>query len=103
MDIRKEVYIAVNQMEQSWRSILAAEQGVVAAERNYRVEQDQFKLGRRVSTDVDLSAGRLGDAKLRRIRAFVQYELAQISLARATGTLLGYGRIQLEPIDLESG
>jgi len=102
-DIREQVYAAVNLLEQSWRSILAAEQGVTAAERNYRVEQGQFKLGRRISTDVLLSAAHLGDAQLRRIRAFVQYEVAQVNLARATGTLLGHGRIQLEPIDIESG
>ncbi len=102
-EIRKQVYTAVNQLEQNWRSIQAAEQGVKAADRNLRVEQGQFKLGRRTSTDVLLSATNLADAKLRRIRAFVEYEVAQISLARATGTLLGHGRIQLELIDIKSG
>lgn len=40
-------------------------------------------------------------AQLRKIRAFVEYEIAKVNLARTTGTLLGYGRIQLEPIDLK--
>jgi hypothetical protein len=31
----------------------------------------------------------------------VEYEIAKVNLARTTGTLLGYGRIQLEPIDIK--
>ncbi len=100
-DIREQVYAAVNSLDQSWRSILAAEQGVIQAERNYEVEQGQFKLGRRTSTDVLQAATNLADAQLRKIRSFAQYEVAQVYLARATGTLLGRDRIELEPIDLE--
>lgn len=99
--IEQDVYEAVNGLRQNWRRILAAEQGVVAARRDYEVEQSQFQLGQRTSTDVLFSATRLGDAQLRRIRAFAEYEIAQVRLARATGTILGYGQIQLEPIDIK--
>ena len=95
--IRQEVYEAVSELEKNWRRILAAEQGVVAAERDYKVEQSQFRLGLRTSTEVLYAAAGLADAQLRKIYAFAEYEVAQVSLARATGTLLGYGRIQLEP------
>ena len=44
----------------------------------------------------------MGDAQLRKIRAFVGYEIAKVNLARTTGTLLSYDRIQLEPIDIEA-
>ncbi len=44
-EIRQEVYDAVDGLEQNWRRILAAEQGVVRAYRSYRVEQSQFQLG----------------------------------------------------------
>ncbi len=54
-------------------------------------------LGKRTSTDVLLSASRLADAQSRRIRAFAEYEIAQVLLARATGTLLGRGQVQLNP------
>ena len=37
----------------------------------------------------------LADAQLRRIYAFAGYQIAQVNLARATGTLLGYGQIRL--------
>ena len=100
--IRQEVYEAVNKLRQNWRRILAAEQGIVAARRDYEVQQSQFQLGQRTSTDVLFAATRLGDAQLRKVRAFTEYEIAQVRLARATGTLLGYGQIQLEPIDIDS-
>lgn len=96
-EIRQEVYRAVDGMEQNWRRILAAEQGVVRAYRFYRVEQSQFQLGRRVSTDVLDAASSLAEAQLRKIGAFVEYEIAQVVLARATGTLLGHGQIRLQP------
>ncbi len=102
-DIREQVYAAVNSLDQSWRSILAAEQGVVQAERNLEVENGQFKLGRRTSTDVLQAQTNLAGAKLRKIYALAQYEVAQVYLARATGTLLGRDRIELEPVDIESG
>lgn len=97
LSIRQDVYDAVDRLRQNWRRILAAEQGVVTAFRDYRVEQSQFTLGRRTSTDVLLSASRLAGAQSRRIRAFAEYEIAQVQLARATGTLLGRGRVQLNP------
>jgi len=98
-EIRQEVYDAVDGIEQNWRRILAAEQGVVQADRAYRVEQSQFQLGRRTSTEVLRAASDFADAQLRKISTFVEYEIAQVVLARATGTLLGHGQIRLEPYD----
>lgn len=99
--IQQDVQEAVSDLESSWRRILAAEQGVKAAYRDYHVEQSQFRLGVRNSTDVLLSATRLAGVQLARIQAYTAYEIAQIHLARATGTLLGHGRIQLEPVTLD--
>jgi outer membrane protein TolC len=98
--IRQEVYEVVDALEQSWRRILAAEQGVGRALRDYQVEQSQFQLGvgGRTSREVLNAAGRLGDAQLRRIYALAEYEVAQVRLARATGTLLGHGRVRLDPV-----
>jgi outer membrane protein TolC len=98
--IRQEVYEAVSELRRNWRRILAAEQGVTAAYRDYKVEQSQFQLGVRTSTDVLYSATRLADAELRKIYAFADYEIAQIYLARATGNLLGKGQIHVTPVDL---
>ncbi|MEN6426929.1 MAG: TolC family protein [Phycisphaerales bacterium] len=94
-EIRQEVYDAVDGLQQNWRRILAAEQGVDQAGRSYRVEQLQFQLGGRTSTEVLQAASNLAGAQLRKISAFVNYEIAQVYLARATGTLLGHGQIRL--------
>jgi outer membrane protein len=99
--IRQEIYEVVDTLEQNWRRILAAEQGVGRALRDYQVEQSQFQLGRRTSTEVLSAAARLGEAQLRRIHAFAEYEVAQVRLAEATGTLLGHGQVQLEPVTVE--
>ncbi|MGE5297315.1 MAG: TolC family protein, partial [Solirubrobacterales bacterium] len=88
-EIRQEVYDAADGIEQDWRRILAAEQGVVRAHRSYKVEQSQFQLGQRTSTEVLDAASSLAEAQLRKIDAFVSYEISQVVLARATGTLLG--------------
>ena len=98
--IRQDVYEAVSELDKNWRRILAAEQGVTAAERDYKVEQSQFQLGRRTSTDVLFAVTRLADAQLSKIRAFVDYEIAQINLARATGTLLEHGQIHIASEDI---
>jgi outer membrane protein TolC len=99
--VRQDVYESVDGLEQNWRRILAAEQGAVAAYRDYQVEQQQFQLGMSTSTDVLFAASRLADAQLRRIRAFTEYEVAQVQVARATGTLLGHGNVQLQPVPAE--
>jgi outer membrane protein TolC len=99
--IRQDVYEAVSELDKNWRRILATEQGVVAAIRDYRVEESQFQLGASTSTNVLYSATQLADAQLSQIQAFADYEIAQVNLARATGTLLGYGRVVLDPIDLD--
>ena len=98
--IRQEVLDAMSALEENWRRILAAQQGVLSAYREYEVEKSQFQLGARLSTDVLLAAGRHANAQLRQIQAFTRYEIAQINLARATGTLLGYGRIEITPVTL---
>jgi outer membrane protein len=99
--IRLDVYDAVDGLQQSWRRILAAAQGVTRAVREYQVEQSEFQLGRRTSTEVLQAASNLASAQSRRISAFADYEIWQVRLARATGTLLGYGQIQLQPATLE--
>ncbi|MBL7184916.1 MAG: TolC family protein [Phycisphaerae bacterium] len=99
--IRQQVYEAVNDLHRNWRRILAAEQGVEAAYRDYKVEQSQFQLGLRTSTAVLYSAAGLANAQLSKIYAFAEYEIAQVNLARATGTLLGYGQIQLDSVNLD--
>lgn len=98
--IRQQVYESVRELNNRWLRILAAEKNVETAYRDYQVEQSQFQLGYRTSTDVLLASTRFAEAQLRRINALAGYEIAMIDLAQDTGTLLGYGRIIIEPTDL---
>ncbi len=99
--IRQEVYETVYALQQSWRRILAAQQGVARAYREYRAEQSEFQLGRRTSIEVLNAASQLANARSRQIDSFISYERTQIELARATGTLLGRGNVRLQPAILE--
>lgn len=98
--IRQEVHDAVDQLQQNWQRILAARQAALLAGRTYEAEQRQFEVGVSTSTDVLDAAARLSDAQSREILALTDYQIAQVDIAFATGTLLGYGRIRWEPVDV---
>jgi len=98
--IRQEVFDAIDQLQQNWQRILAARQEALLAGRTYEAEQRQFDVGARTSTDVLDAATRLADAQSREIQALADYQIAQVDIAFATGTLLGYGRIRWEPVDV---
>jgi outer membrane protein TolC len=96
--IRREVYDAVDTIEQSWRRILAARQSVILNTRTLEAEQRQFDVGVRTSTDVLDAAAALASAQSAEARALTDYQIAQVDLAAATGTLLGADRIRWEPV-----
>ena len=77
---------------------MANRQRTVLAARNLRAEEHQFELGLRTSTDVLDGQTRLGDAQSAEISSLVDYQIAQVDLAYATGTLLGAARVEWEPI-----
>jgi outer membrane protein TolC len=101
--IRQEVFDALDGLTQNWQRILAARQEAILAGRTYAAEQRQFDVGLRTSTDVLDAAARLADAQSNEIAALTGYQIAQIDIAFATGTLLGHDRVLWEPpeIDLE--
>jgi outer membrane protein TolC len=99
--ILQEVYDALDRMDQDWQRILAARQAAILAGRTYEGEQRQFDVGLRTSTDVLDAAARLADAQSQEVRALADYQIAQVDLAFATGTLLGHDRVHWEPIDIE--
>jgi outer membrane protein TolC len=98
--IRQEVYDATDALRQNWQRILAARQEVMLAERTLLGEQNQFRNDVRTSTDVLDAATRLAEAQSREILALTDYQIAQVDIAVATGTLLGYGKVRWEPIDV---
>ena len=95
--IRKEVYDASDQLEEAWRRILAAREEIKFSTQTYEGEKRQFLSGVRTSSDVLEAADFLAEAEIREFSALSEYEIAKISLAFATGTILGKGRVRLEP------
>jgi outer membrane protein len=98
VEIREQVAASVDQLEATWQAILATRQSVILAARNLDAEQRQFELGLRTSTDVLNAQTSLADAQSQEIAALVEYQVAQIDLAFATGTVLGATRVRWEPI-----
>jgi outer membrane protein TolC len=95
--VERQVFDTIDQVSEAWQRILAAREDALMAATNYRAEQRQFLVGARTSTDVLQAADYLAEAQLREVRALASYEIAKIDLAFVTGTLLGTGRVSIEP------
>lgn len=93
LTIKKEIYNAVDQVEQNWQRILAARQQVLIAGINYEAELKQFNEGIRTMTEVLETLTRLGEAQIKEIKAIGDYQIALVDTAYATGTLLGYSKL----------
>lgn len=101
--VRQQVLDAVDNIDSGWQQILAARQAVALNERTLRAEESLFENGRSTTTDVLDADARLADARLRDIQAIVDYQISQVDLAVATGTLLGASGIDWEPLDPREG
>lgn len=91
--IRQEVYDALDLVNQSWQRILAARQSAIVSGINYEAELNQFDEGFRTMREVFEALAQLGDAQSREISAIVAYQITLIDLAFATGTLMGYAKV----------
>lgn len=91
--VRREIYDVLDQADQNWQRILAARQQVILAGINYEAELKQFNEGLRTMTEVLEMLTRLGEAQVKEVRAVTDYQVSLIDLAYATGTLLGYSRV----------
>lgn len=97
LQIRQEVYNAVDQLEANWQRIVASRQRTVLAARVLVAETRQFEVGLRTSTEVLDAQTKLADAKSAEIAAVTEYQIAQIDVTFATGTLLGANRVVWTP------
>ncbi|MEK6238422.1 MAG: TolC family protein, partial [Planctomycetales bacterium] len=95
--VRKQVNDAVDLFEQSLLRILASEHAAKAAERDRAATEALLRGGQATVDDVLRSSNRLAAARIQAVRAIVDYQLARVDLAVATGTMLGYGRVQWNP------
>jgi len=91
--IEQEVLNAADQLEANWQRILANRQRAILAGRTLAAEQRQFEVGLNTSTDVLDAQARLADAQSAEARSLADYQIAQIDLAFATGTVLGAANI----------
>ncbi|HVU63799.1 MAG TPA: TolC family protein [Phycisphaerales bacterium] len=103
LSIKAEVLGAVDALDAAWQRILAARQSVILAARTLEGERHQFDAGARTSTDVLDAAARLANEQTSEITALADYQIAQVDLAFATGTLLGDDKIEWSPRDPRTG
>lgn len=99
--IAREVLDAIDSIESGWQRVLAARQSIILNTRAYQAEERQFGVGGSTSNDVLDAAARLAESQLAEIRAIAEYQLSQVDLAFATGTLLGAARVEFVPPDPE--
>jgi outer membrane protein TolC len=93
LTVKKEIYDALDYVDQNWQRILAARQQVLIAGLNYEAELKQFNEGLRTMTEVLETLTRLGEAQAKEVRAITDYQIALVDTAYATGTLLGYSQL----------
>ncbi|MCP4450973.1 MAG: TolC family protein [Planctomycetes bacterium] len=96
--VEYEVLSAMDQVQTNWQRIVASQQNTVLSSRVHDAERRQFEQGLRTSTDVLNAQTTLADAQLSELSALVEYQVALVDLAYATGTLLGAAQIEWEPI-----
>ena len=96
--IEVEVLKAVDQLEANWQRILASRQNSILSSRVFQAEKRQFELGLRTSTDVLDAQTKFTEAQSAEILALTEYQIAQVDLAFATGTLLGAAKVRWDPI-----
>lgn len=97
--IRQEVLDALDLLDQNWQRILAARQAAVVSGLNYEAERKQFDQGTRTMREVFEALAQLGDAQAREAGAIVAYQVSLVDLAFATGTLLGYSKVDMLEAD----
>lgn len=97
IQIETEVLGAIEQLEANWQSILAGRQNSILAGRLYEAEKRQFVVGLRTATDVLDAQAKFANAQSTEISALTEYQIAQVDLAYATGTLLGATKVRWEP------
>ncbi|MCC6908660.1 MAG: TolC family protein [Phycisphaerales bacterium] len=96
--IINEVFNALDQLDANWQRVLAAGRSALLEARLLEAEQRQFDLGLRTSTDVLDAQARYANARSAEIRALAEYQIAQVDIAFATGTLLGSAQVRWEPV-----
>jgi outer membrane protein TolC len=99
--ITQEVLNTIDQLEANWQRIIAAQKRIIYAQRVLDVETRQFGLGLRTSTDVLDAQTKLANAQSAEISAVTDYQISQVDIAFATGTVLGASKVVWQPATLK--
>jgi outer membrane protein TolC len=97
IQIRQELAAAIDQLNTNWFRILAAKKRTELAARVVELEIRQFNQGLQTSTDVIDAQTRLASAASAEIAAVTDYQISQVDIAFATGTVLGASRVDWQP------
>jgi outer membrane protein len=92
--IVKEAYDAIDALNTAWLDLVAARYRVQAAKNSFIAEKKLFSLGDRTSTDVSNALLELGIARVAEANAEITYQISLAQLAAATGSLLGYSKVE---------
>lgn len=98
LQIRQDIANAADTLRTDWQRIVAAHERVVLSARTYDVEVRQFNLGLRTSTDVLIAESDLATAQLAEVSAISDYQIAQVDIAFATGTVLGASHVDWQAV-----
>lgn len=92
--ITKEVLNAADLLEANWQRVLVSRKSSELAERTLRAEERQFELGMQISTEVLDAQTRYTNALWSAAQALAEYQLSQVDLAYAAGSLLEAAQVE---------
>lgn len=94
--VTQEVLDAIDAIEAGWNTILTVELQVRAASRFYDSYETLFNRGQIPSSNLTQALQSLNQAKIQKLSAEVNYQIALNQLAQATGCLLGHAGVDWE-------
>jgi outer membrane protein TolC len=92
--IESDVLRVIDLLEADWQRILASRQNTILADKVFQAEQRQYEKGLRTMTEVLNAQARFADAVSSEIAALTEYQIAQVDLAYATGTVAGLAKVR---------
>lgn len=95
--ITQELLDAVDALDLARRNIEAAQRRVMLARRLLEAEARLLDAGQRTSTEVLEAQSRLASARSAEVLAVTNFQIAQVDIAFASGTLLGSGNVTWDP------
>ena len=94
LTVRKDVHNALDNLNASWLTHIASLYQLDSAQKNHDGVKVLYKHNQVTSTTVTDAILKLGQAKIAVLQSEVNYQLAMVQLATATGTLMGHSQVE---------